>query len=139
MNDQLPIHIAAIKGLQNNVELLLQCDPNVVDVLDNSDQSPLLLAAKNGFPNVVSDLLAKNANYMLKDKDALTAFDWSLRHTLPKVVEVFLNTDEWKKVNKVTLNNLLMGLPSICLLWNASISIHGYSSNTKSMKLFEFV
>ena len=99
MNDQLPIHIAASKGLRNTVEVLLGEDPDVIDAVDNSDQSPLMLASKHGFFDVVSFLLGKNADYSLKDKLGFTAFDWAVKRTLPDVVEVFLERDDWKEVN----------------------------------------
>ena len=78
---------------------MLREDPDVVDAVDNHGQSPLLLAAKNGFPNVVSHLLAKNAHHGLKDKFGLTEFDWAVKRTFPDVVQVFLEIDEWKEVN----------------------------------------
>ncbi len=107
-NDQLPIHIAAGKGLRNTVELLLREDPDAVDAVDNHGQSPLLVAAKNGFPNVVSYLLAKNAHYGLKDKLGLTAFDWAVRRTFPDVVQVFLEIDEWKEVNRMNIGLFIL-------------------------------
>ena len=62
-----------------------------------------MLAAKNGFPNLVSYLLSKNANWKMKDKDKNTAFDLAVLRARPKVVQVFLEEDNdkecWKDVN----------------------------------------
>ena len=99
MNERLPIHIAAAKGLRNTIELLLREDPDVVDAVDNNGQSPLFVAAKNGFPNVVSYLLAKNANHGLKDKFGFAALDWAVKRKFPDVAQVFLEIDEWKEVS----------------------------------------
>jgi ankyrin repeat protein len=99
VNDQLPMHIAASKGHRNSVEILLRESPDVIDAVDNSDQSPLVLASKHGFFDVVSFLLGKNADYSLKDKVGFTAFDWAVKRTFPDVVEVFLERDDWKEVN----------------------------------------
>ena len=110
-NDQLPIHIAASKGLRNTVELLLREDPDIVDAVDNADQSPLLLASKHGFSNVASFLLLKNADYKLKDNVGLTAFDWAVRRSLPDVVQVFLERNEWREI----VNNTSSNDPEGCL------------------------
>ena len=78
---------------------MLREDPDVVDAVDNADQSPLLLASKHGFFNVASFLLLKNADYKLKDKFGFTAFDWARGRSLPDVVQVFLERNEWKEVD----------------------------------------
>ena len=97
-NGQLPIHIAASKGVRSNVELLLRDDPDFIDKVNNFNQSPLILAAKNGFSEVVSYLLSKNADYALMDKAGLKAFDWAVKRTIPDVVEVFLEKNVWREV-----------------------------------------
>ena len=75
----------------------------VIDAVDKSGQTPLMLAAKNGFPNLVSYLLSKKANWNMTDKDKRTAFDLAVLRTRPKVVQVFLDEDNdkefWKEVN----------------------------------------
>ncbi|CAB3999948.1 transient receptor potential cation channel subfamily A member 1-like isoform X1, partial [Paramuricea clavata] len=96
-NGQLPLHIAASKGLKNNVSLLLRENPDFVDVLDKSSRSPLLLASQNNFPTVVSYLLSKNADYEIQDKLGLTAFDWAVSSNFPAVVQVCLDTNVWKE------------------------------------------
>ena len=101
---QLPIHIAASKGVRGNVELLLRDDPDFVNKVNNLNQSPLLLAAKNGFSDVVSYLLSKDVDYELKDESGLTAFDWAVREKLPGVVEVFLEKNIWKEVIRMKLS-----------------------------------
>jgi ankyrin repeat protein len=98
-NDKLALHIAASKGLKSNVVLLLRESPDFIDIIDNSYRSPLLLAAQNNFPTVVSYLLSKNADYEIPDKLGLTAFDWAVSSKFSRVVEVFLDTNDWKKVN----------------------------------------
>ena len=109
-NGQLPIHIAATKGLRCNVELLLRDDPDFVNKINNFDQSLILLAAKNGFSDVVSYLLSKNADYALKDKSGLTAFDWAVKRILPNVVKVFLEKSIWKEVIRIKCNIYEVGL-----------------------------
>ncbi|CAB3983037.1 ankyrin repeat [Paramuricea clavata] len=96
-NDQLALHIAASKGLKSNVVLLLRESPDFIDIIDNSYRSPLLLAAQNNFPTVVSYLLSKNADYEIQDKLGLAAFDWAVSSKFSRVVEVFLDTNDWKK------------------------------------------
>ena len=95
---QLPVHIAASKGLRCNVVHLLRDDPDFVNKVNNLNQSLLLLATKNGFCDVVSYLLSKNADHELKDKSGLTAFDWAVKRSLPEVVKVFLGKNIWKEV-----------------------------------------
>ena len=105
-NGQLALHIAASKGLKNNVALLLRENPDFVDVLDKSSRSSLLLAAQNNFPTVVSYLLSKNADYEIQDKVGLTAFDWAVSSNFPAVVQVSLDTNVWKEVNILHLINV---------------------------------
>ena len=100
-NGQLPIHIAAKEGLLNNVQLLIDVSPVCIDCRDNKEQTPLILAAKNGFPHVVSHLLSKEANYAAKDTYDCTAFDWAVKRKAAGVVEVFLGKDYWKEVRPV--------------------------------------
>lgn len=76
----------------------MQDHPDSIDVVDYLGQTPLILAAKYGFPNVVSYLLGVKAKCDLKDKSHFTAFDWALQRNLPDVVQSFLNTSNWKKV-----------------------------------------
>lgn len=59
------------------------------------------MAAKNGFSDVVSYLLSKNADYAVKDKLGLTAFDWAVKRILPDVVKVFLEKNIWKEVIRI--------------------------------------
>ena len=81
---------------------MLQEGP-VIDAVDSSRQTPLMLATENGSPNLVSYLLSKNANWKMKDKDKYTAFDLAVLLARPKVVQVFLKEDSdkkyWKEVN----------------------------------------
>ncbi|XP_028403676.1 transient receptor potential cation channel subfamily A member 1-like isoform X2 [Dendronephthya gigantea] len=97
-NGQLPIHIAASKGLRDNIEHLLQEDPALVDATNKMAETPLMLAVKNDFPIIVSYLLIKEADYKKKDKNGLTAFDIAVRRTLPDVVGSFLDWNGWKEV-----------------------------------------
>ena len=97
-NGQLPIHIAAKEGLFNNVQLLIDVDPDCIDCKENQEQTPLILAAKNGFPHVVSHLLSKGASYGAKDTYGCTAFDWAVKREAAGVIEVFLGKDYWKEV-----------------------------------------
>lgn len=72
----------------------------MVDASNNIGESPLMLAAKNDFPNVVLYLLLKEADYQQKDKNGLTAFDWAVRRALPAVARVFLDWHGWKEVTR---------------------------------------
>ena len=95
---QLPIHAATSRGLLNIVQLLLKDNSICIDCIDNMRQTPLLLAAKNGSSQVVTYLLSKQADYTLKDRYNLSAFDWAVNNKQTEVIEVFLSKDYWKKV-----------------------------------------
>ena len=97
-NCQLPLHIAASHGLKCNVALLLRENPEHVNVVDCSGRSALLLASQNNFPAMVTYLLSQDADYEVKDKFGLTAFDWAVNSNSPEVVQVFLGTKFWKEV-----------------------------------------
>lgn len=97
-NCRLPIHAAANKGLLNIVEFLINDNSESIDSSDNTRQTPLMLAAKNGFPQVVTYLLSKGAKYKLKDNSKCSAFDLAVINEKSEVVEVFLNKDYWKEV-----------------------------------------
>ncbi|CAB3995209.1 transient receptor potential cation channel subfamily A member 1-like, partial [Paramuricea clavata] len=96
-NDQLALHIAASKGLKNNVTLLLRENPDFINVIDKSLRSSLLLSAQNNFPTTVAYLLSKNADCAIQDKLELTAFDWAISSDSPEVVQVFLDNKVWKE------------------------------------------
>ncbi|XP_046847838.1 transient receptor potential cation channel subfamily A member 1-like isoform X2 [Xenia sp. Carnegie-2017] len=122
-NDQIPLHIACSKGILKNVQLLVQDHPDSIDVVDYLAQTPLILAAKYGFPNVVSYLLGMKASCALKDKTNFTAFDWALQRNLPDVVQCFLNTSNWKKILKESENGpesslcaMITGMPETAKL-----------------------
>jgi ankyrin repeat protein len=68
-----PLHLAAMKGHLDIVELLVQHGANV-DILNHGLNSPMMLAAANGHDTVVIFLLNHHANFTLrniKDRDAL--------------------------------------------------------------------
>lgn len=69
------IHSASLEGHYHMVESLLLNTDSVVDVnLQDSDgDTPLNLAAKMGFVNIVELLIKNGADQRLKNKDGLTA------------------------------------------------------------------
>jgi ankyrin repeat protein len=95
------MHIAARNGLQNTVAILLREDPDSLDELDSSLQSPTLLAAKHGFSKLVLYLLEKKANCGLQDKQGRTAFDWAVKLKHSAVVKVFFDTFDLQRLKKV--------------------------------------
>ena len=82
----------------NIVQLLIEDNPDCIDQFDFTNQTPLILAAKNGFENVVLYLLNEQADSTLKDTSGYSAFDWAVKNERPEVVEVFLYREDWKEV-----------------------------------------
>ena len=103
INGHLALHVASSKGLKKNVTLLLRENPDYIDIKDNLGRTPLLLAAQNHFPTVVSYLLSENANYEIQDESGQTAFDYAISRKSEEVVKVFLGTKDWKEVNRLRL------------------------------------
>ncbi|XP_028398166.1 transient receptor potential cation channel subfamily A member 1-like isoform X2 [Dendronephthya gigantea] len=141
-NNQMALHIAASKGLKKNVALLLQENPDSINIADNSSRTSLLLAAQNNFPNLVSYLLSLNADYEIPDKFGLSAFDWAFSSNSSEVVHVFLKTEVWKKIvsnshrgPEGSLASMIESMPEMAkVLLDKCVSTEG-SKETRDLKV----
>lgn len=62
VNNQTPIHMASFKNYPLIIKLLLESNhQNIIDATDNKGQTPLLIAADNGFTEIVQMLLQSRA------------------------------------------------------------------------------
>eukprot|EP00276_Gloeochaete_wittrockiana_P019118 CAMPEP_0184337826 /NCGR_PEP_ID=MMETSP1089-20130417/6279_1 /TAXON_ID=38269 ORGANISM="Gloeochaete wittrockiana, Strain SAG46.84" /NCGR_SAMPLE_ID=MMETSP1089 /ASSEMBLY_ACC=CAM_ASM_000445 /LENGTH=321 /DNA_ID=CAMNT_0026663887 /DNA_START=362 /DNA_END=1327 /DNA_ORIENTATION=- len=84
-----PLHLAAIEGLTDFVEMLLQYGAHV-NAVDNSEQTPLHFAARNGSPDVVQQLLDAGAHIDATDEDNATALFWAVEAEQLEVVDVLV-------------------------------------------------
>ena len=67
-DNQTTLHIAAFKGYENIVKLLLEKNADV-NVINDFNMTPLHIAAQYGHSNIVKLLLEKNANLMALNYD----------------------------------------------------------------------
>jgi uncharacterized protein len=71
------LHFAAFKGDAKTVEVLLASSGVNVDAKNRSGGSPLFVAARRGHLPVVKLLIAKGADFHLRDKDGKTVLSYS--------------------------------------------------------------
>ena len=84
LGDWKALHYAAFKGNAATVKLLLSFGAKP-DVRAPSQQTPLMLAARNDHLAVVNELLAAGANPALKDAEGHTALDIAIARKLADV------------------------------------------------------
>ncbi|XP_028396650.1 serine/threonine-protein phosphatase 6 regulatory ankyrin repeat subunit B-like [Dendronephthya gigantea] len=145
-NNQMALHIAASKGLKKNVALLLQENPDSINIADNSSRTSLLLAAQNNFPNLVSYLLSLNADYEIPDKFGLSAFDWAISSNSSEVVHVFLKAEVWKKIvsnshhgPERSLARMIKNMPEMAMvLLDNCVSTEGSKENDDFKVIYDF-
>jgi ankyrin repeat protein len=84
---RMPIHLAAIRGHKNVVEVLLA---NKVDVniKDKSGRTPLHWAAHDGHTDLARFLLANGAEVLPKNFEGDTPLRWALEHDHQDVAEL---------------------------------------------------
>lgn len=83
------IHSAALGGHYHLVESLLQ-DGVAVDLRDADFETPLNLAAKMGFINIVKLLVSHGADQQLRNKDGVTAILWAMMENHLEVVNFLM-------------------------------------------------
>ena len=95
---QTPLYIAAKKGYDKVVELLLKADADIDEAENSCGITPLFIAAENGYYKVVKMLLAAGA-----DKDNATTSDGFHYHTRTALVIIklyyILGRNEWIQYN----------------------------------------
>lgn len=84
------LHVAASKGNDRVVNLLLEASPGTVNVTDYQGRTPLHFAAKaeRGSAETVSALLAAGADAYILDQLGDTAEDYALEHTNAAAAEI---------------------------------------------------
>lgn len=84
------LHEAALNGKEDQVEEIINRNPDLIDVQDALGNTPLILASGAGFEDVCSCLLSKGAKIDHPNKNGLTALHLSVRHNKTAVFEVLL-------------------------------------------------
>lgn len=85
------IHSAALGGHYHVVEFILSNGCKSVNLRDEDDETPLHLASKMGFINIVNLLMDNGADQALKNKDGVTAAMWAMTESQVDVVELLLD------------------------------------------------
>ncbi|KIH67551.1 ankyrin repeat protein [Ancylostoma duodenale] len=75
----VPLHLASWNGHFEAVKLLLETDPNIVDAVNNAQESPLHLAAQHGHDRLVRILLENRADPRLRNARFETPLDVAAR------------------------------------------------------------
>ncbi len=65
---QTALHLAAGMGLERVAEVCLARHPNLINTVDENLETPLMLAARNGYKEIVQSLLRCTADKTLKNK-----------------------------------------------------------------------
>jgi ankyrin repeat protein len=98
------IHSASENGHYHLVESLLT-DGVDVNSRDEEDETPLNLAARRGFMNIVGLLIAKGADQKLKNKYGVSAAIWAMTESHVDVVIFLLRIAVEKKDNLLDVVN----------------------------------
>ncbi|CAK1547186.1 unnamed protein product [Leptosia nina] len=91
-NNRLLIHWAALGGNENLVDYLLDCG-SPVDPVDDTNATPLILAASAGRYEVVRLLIGKKANVNHKTSRHQTSLHYASSKGHKEVVKILINVD----------------------------------------------
>jgi ankyrin repeat protein len=92
------LHIACQEGFTSIVSLLLsKLTPNSpsilrnyhIDDVDEDGMSSLMIAAREGYAEIVAELLAHGADWRLENRNGYNAYWISIAHSKPNVTKIF--------------------------------------------------
>ncbi|CAI9098144.1 OLC1v1034736C1 [Oldenlandia corymbosa var. corymbosa] len=89
-----PLHIAASRGHQAIVQLLLDHDPELCKTVGPSNATPLISAATRGHASIVEELLSKDSSMLeISKSNGKNALHFAARQGHVEVVRVLLEKD----------------------------------------------
>lgn len=92
LNGFSAVHLAAYFGKLSIIRLVLSTSPEDADLLNNSGQGPLHIAASEGHAEVVSELLRLGANATQQDNDGRTALHVAVLKGRLNIVRLLLRS-----------------------------------------------
>jgi hypothetical protein len=72
-----PMHLAALRGHCDSIELLLRLDPESLEAVERHGRTPLMFAATGGHADAIELLVGKGASIDAQSKDGKTALHWA--------------------------------------------------------------
>ena len=114
------LHLASLNGYEQVVEILAQVEPNPgVDIFDDDNNTPLMLASKRGHSSAVENLLQRGATTNLTGADGHTALYGAAANGHESTAEIILwnpyAIKAWfADINDVLLEAAKRGFQEVC-------------------------
>ncbi|XP_033126136.1 transient receptor potential cation channel subfamily A member 1-like [Anneissia japonica] len=117
-NGRTPLHLASMGGYTNTMSVLLATHPQLLDMVDDEENTALHLAAQYAHSGAVKFLLDSNAK-IVSNLDNLTIVDMAIENKNKYVALAIVQNDRWKEALgnccRYTLG-LIEHLPDVCLV-----------------------
>ena len=94
--------MAAEAGSISNVKLLVFDDEDLMKAEDNEGRTALHIACIQGHRNIVSFLLKRGADPLVKMQGGLNCLEVAVQNKQDEVVEELLLSDHWKNVSALS-------------------------------------
>ena len=103
------LHLASLNGHKQVVEILAQFEPNPgVDILDDDNNTPLILVSKRGHSSAVENLLQRGATADLTGIDGHTALYGAAANGHETTAEIILQNPYAIKARFADINDVLL-------------------------------